>query len=201
MVGIESHDSLWGHGRPQPRTAYNHGDGDEILLSGMLQRRSLLDEDSRSTANEAVRLLAQAIRALRTAGVIRSWRLTGDLGEWYVEQLYEAERATRRDQKGWDLRLPATEERLQVKTQTYDPENKWNYLQSDLEHFDRLVVVILTDTLTLRDLYDIPASKLRSVMRLGTDKKLSYSWNDLEPWRVDLKSLSGYAALRELLKE
>jgi len=151
-------------------------------------------------AIEAVKLLASAIETLRTAGVIRSWRLTGDLGEWYVEQLYEAERATRRDQEGWDLRLPTTGERLQVKTQTYDPQNKWNYLESDLEHFDRLVVVILTGFLTLRDLYSIPVSKLRPILRLGKDKKLSYSWNDLEPWRVDLKSLPGYAALRELLK-
>jgi hypothetical protein len=149
---------------------------------------------------EAVKRLASAIETLRAAGVIRSWRLTGDLGEWYVEQLYEAERATRRDQKGWDLHLPTTGERLQVKTQTHDPQNKWNYLESDLEHFDRLVVVILADALTLRDLYDIPVSKLCSILRRGKDKRLSYSWNDLEPWRVDLKSLPGYAALRDLLR-
>lgn len=158
-----------------------------------------MDEPSKSNAVEAVKNLASAIETLRTAGVTRSWRLTGDLGEWYVEQLYQAERATRRDQKGWDLRLPTTGVRLQVKAQTYDLQNKWNYLESDLEHFDRLVVVILTGTLTLRDLYDIPVGKLRTILRRGTDRKLSYSWNDLEPWRVDLKSLPGYAALRELL--
>jgi len=156
-------------------------------------------EPSKSNAVEAVKRLASAIETLRTAGVIRSWRLTGDLGEWYVEQLYEAERATRRDQKGWDLRLPTTGERLQVKTQTHDPQAKWNYLESDPEQFNRLIVVVLSDTLTLRDLYDIPVEKLRTILRRGTDKKLSYTWNDLEPWRVELKNLPGYAALRELL--
>jgi len=157
-------------------------------------------EPSKSNAVEAVKNLASAIETLRTVGVIRSWRLTGDLGEWYVEQLYEAERATRRDQKGWDLRLPKTGERLQVKTQTYDPQNKWNYLESDLEHFDRLVIVILTDSLTLRDLYDIPISKLRTILRQGTDKKLSYFWNDLEPSRVDPRRLPGYMVVRDLLQ-
>jgi len=89
---------------------------------------------------------------------------------------------------------------LQVKTQTYDPQNKWNYLESDLEHFDRLVVVILSDTLTLRDLYEIPVDKLRTILRQGTDKKLSYFWDDLEPWRVDPRGLPGYTAVRDLLQ-
>lgn len=155
--------------------------------------------DSGPSANGAVKLLAQAIRTLRAVGVIRSWRLVGDIGEWYVEQLYRAERATRRDQKGWNLRMPTTRERLQVKTQAYDPQNNWNYLESDVEHFDRLIVVILTGSLILRDLYDIPVNELRRILRLGSEKKFSYSWDDLKPWRVDLKSLPGYAALTDLL--
>jgi len=37
-------------------------------------------------AVEAVKNLSRSLQALRTAGVIRSSRYTGDLGEWYVEQ-------------------------------------------------------------------------------------------------------------------
>jgi hypothetical protein len=95
--------------------------------------------------------------------------------------------------------MPTTRERLQVKTQAYDPQNNWNYLESDVEHFDRLIVVILTGSLILRDLYDIPVNELRRILRLGSEKKFSYSWDDLKPWRVDLKSLPGYAALTDLL--
>ena len=37
---------------------------------------------------EAVKALARATSMLRAAGVIRSARIVGDLGEWYAEKLF-----------------------------------------------------------------------------------------------------------------
>ena len=148
----------------------------------------------------AVRRLSQVIEELRRSGVIRSRRFTADLGEWYIEQLYIAKRASSPTQKGWDLIDPTTGERLQVKTQTYDPGNRWNYLESDTSQFDRLVVVILTGRFTLRDLYDVPVLELRSLLRRGKDGRLRYHWDDLEPWRVNPRMLPGYTKLAGLIE-
>ncbi len=152
-----------------------------------------------NNAVEAVKSLAYALKALRAAGVIRSRRFTGDLGEWYVEQLYNVERATSQTQKAWDFRVPTSGEWLQVKTQSLDPQNRWNYLESDPSLFDRLIVVILTDTLTLCELYDVPVSTLPSVLRVGKEGKPFYYWNDLAPWRVDPRTLPGYPPIAELI--
>ncbi|MCC7354526.1 MAG: hypothetical protein IT330_12320 [Anaerolineae bacterium] len=151
-------------------------------------------------AIEAVKSLSRAIRELRAAGVIRSRRFTGDLGEWYVEQLYNAERPRSQTQKGWDILLPECGERLQVKTQSFDPQNRWNYLDSDPSLFDRLVLIILTDSLTIRNLYDIPTSELHSLLRVGKEKKPYYHWDDFAPWRVDPRKLPGYNKMADLVE-
>src|SRR5262245_47959495 len=146
----------------------------------------------------AITQLAQAISALRVTGVIRSRRFMGDLGEWYVAQLYDGRIADNQVEKGWDVQL-VDGTRLQVKTQSYDPQNRWNYLDSDPAHFNRLVVVILTDTFTLRDLYDIPGANLDDVLRTGGDGRRFYLWDALAPWRVDPRTLPGYAAIAGLV--
>ncbi len=97
---------------------------------------------SSDEAVAAVESLSQAIKSLKAIGIIRSRRFTGDLGEWYVEQLYQAKRAPSPTQVGWDLLLPVTGERVQVKTQSFDPSNAWNYLESDPALFDRLILII-----------------------------------------------------------
>src|SRR4051812_42320714 len=132
--------------------------------------------DNPIDAVEAVKNFSQSLQTLCAVGVIRSSRYTGDLGEWYIEQLYQVPRATNQTQKGWDLRLPASGERLQVKTQIYDRHNRWNYLETDLAGFDRLILVSLTLTLTLRDLYDVPVTALAGLLRTGKEGKPCYYW-------------------------
>jgi hypothetical protein len=52
---------------------------------------------------------------LKAAGVIRSRRFTGGLGEWYGAQLYGGRIADNQVEKGWDVQL-ADGTRLQIKT-------------------------------------------------------------------------------------
>lgn len=146
----------------------------------------------------AITQLAHAINALKATGVIRSRRFTGDLGEWYVAQLYSGRIAGSQVEKGWDVQL-ADGTRLQVKTQSYDPQNRWNYLDSDRAHFDRLVAVILNDTFTLRDLYDIPVADLVSLLRTGREGRPQYFWDTLAPWRIDPRTLPGFAPIADLV--
>lgn len=148
-----------------------------------------------TSPGQAICALAEALRVLRGAGIIRSTRFVGDIGEWYVATLYDGELSSNQAQKGWDVLERSTGARLQVKTQTFDPKNQWNYLTSAPELFDRLIVVILTQTFNIRDLYDIPSEKVRDVVRIGKENRPIYRFNDLAPWRVQINVLPGCAAL------
>jgi hypothetical protein len=148
----------------------------------------------------AVKQLSAAVKFLKETGVIRSRRFTGDIGEWYVEQLYNAQRPTSQTQKGWDLILPATGERLQVKTQSFDQRNRWNYLESENTLFDRLIVVILTESFGLRNIYDVPAAELTAIIRVGKENKPYYHWDDLIRWQIDPESLPGFIKVKDLIE-
>lgn len=148
---------------------------------------------------EALSALSEALLVLRDAGIIRSTRFVGDIGEWYVATLFGGDLPASQAQKGWDVLERSTGARLQVKTQTYDPKNAWNYLNTPPDQFDRLVVVILHPTMKIRDLYDIRAADMAQILRVGREARPIYRFSDLVPWRVDLAGLPGSAALADLL--
>jgi len=155
-------------------------------------------QEPNDEAIEAIGRLADAVRALRAARVIRSNRITGDLGEWYVEQLYCGTRTPSQTQKGFDVMLPDTNERLQVKAQTFDPNNQWNYLDSDTALFDRIVIVILTPSFKLHHLYEMKVAELRGVVRIGKEHRPRYYWKDLV--RIDPQTLPGFDKLLGLIE-
>jgi len=148
---------------------------------------------------EAIKAFASAIAQLRKAKVIRSSSYTGDLGEWYVATLFGGERA-KRGQKGWDVSVGATGERLQVKAQRYDKDQRWQYLGSDPSAFTHLVSILLTDDLRILRVCKVPTEKLVHMLKTeSTTKKLRYLWDDLAEWEVPLRDQSGYAALVDLI--
>lgn len=132
--------------------------------------------------------------------MLRSRRFTGDLGGRYVATLYRGERPPSQTQKGWDVRMPTDDQRAQVKTQSFDSLNKWNYLDTDTTLFDRMILVVLTDALTIKTLYDVPSAELRRVLRVGKEQKPTYHFSDLEPWRTDVSTLSGFQRVAELVE-
>lgn len=148
-----------------------------------------------TSPEQAISALSEALRVLRGAGIIRSTRFVGDIGEWYVATLYDGELSASQAQKGWDVLERSTGARLQVKTQTFDVKNQWNYLTTAPDQFDRLIVVLLTQTFGVRDLYDIPSEDIRHVMRIGKENKPIYRFSDLVSWRVQINSLPGCATL------
>lgn len=158
-----------------------------------------MSDDITRNAVEAINNYSQSINELRNTDVFRSRRYTGDLGEWYVAQLYEGKVAENQTQKGWDIELK-NGEKLQVKTQTYDKGNRWNYFNSDLTLFDRFILVILNKDLKICKLYDVPSNELP--LKEGKEKKKRYHWNDLEKgkYSVNPKILPGYNSIKELIE-
>jgi len=96
--------------------------------------------------------------------------------------------------------MPTDDQRAQVKTQSFDSLNKWNYLDTDTTLFDRMILVVLTDALTIKTLYDVPSAELRRVLRVGKEQKPTYHFSDLEPWRTDVSTLSGFQRVAELVE-
>jgi hypothetical protein len=150
---------------------------------------------------EAITNFANALKLMKNSGVIRSGRYTGDIGEWLVEQLYQGKRSTKMTEKGWDVMIDNSGDQLQVKTQTYDPKNTWNYFDSPQNDFTRFVQIILTDDILIQDIFDVPRLDFLKILRKGKDNKLSYKWNELKKWRVVPNSLPGYHRLSELFKK
>lgn len=149
--------------------------------------------------------LSESLRELKRVGVIRSRRITGDIGEWIISTLYGAKMSSSRTQKGWDLSLNG--QRLQVKTCSYtsDEANQWSYLGSDPDCFDRMVVVILEeDEFRVRSLHEVPVSKLRGLLHEHTGKSRKqgpyFRWRDLEPFRLDPEEMVGYSDIAKLFK-
>ncbi len=144
--------------------------------------------------------LSHAVKVLRGRGIVRLRRLIGDLGEWYVCVLYGGERMPSRGEKGCDICLSSGGGRLRVKTQFHDSESRWNDLGSIPTDFDRLIVVIVSDSLTIRTIYDVPGEELGSVLRMGDEGRPMYNCDDLEPWKVDLTKLPGYKDIAALIE-
>ncbi len=149
---------------------------------------------------KAIQRFADAIQALFDSNVIRSYRYIGEIGEWYIEQLYGFIRVDNLSQKGFDMIHPDTNERIQVKTQRYDPKQAWGYIKN-LDYFDRLIVITLNNNLTIHDLYDLPMEELKRIVRVeSTTKKFSYHWVDLKLWRKNPQVLNGAQNIFALLE-
>jgi len=159
-----------------------------------------MSDDTTRNAVEAIKNYSQSISDLRTAKVFRSSRYTGDLGEWYVAQLYHGELAKSQTQADWDVILK-NGEKLQVKTQTYDKNNRWNYFTKDASLFDRFILVILIGNVKIRDLYNVSSDIFKSLLETGKEEKPIYKWDDFKNYRVNNPStLPGYEKVKDLIE-
>lgn len=154
--------------------------------------------------NVLIRQFSDSVRALRIAGILRSRQIAGDLGEWMVETLYGGTRPPSRTNKGWDIHIPG-DQRLQVKTQSDDPQNKWNYFTGDTDLFDRFIVLVLNQNWLPVELYDVPSGELKAVLKVTQSGKSkgqrTYRWDDLVQWRVDPRELPGYSKMEGIWED
>lgn len=168
-------------------------------------QKIMLPEIKLNDAIKSILKYSESITELRSepTNVFRSHRYTGDLGEWYVAQLFNGIRAEKVTEKNWDVILQ-NGQLLEVKTQTYEKGNKWNYINKDMNKFDRFILVILCNNVHIRNLYDVPSSKLGLLLKEVNEKdgkKYTYKWKDLEDYHVnDINTLPGYEALKPLIK-
>ncbi len=148
------------------------------------------------TTRDLLNQFCDAKKALRERGVIRSERFTGELGEWLVETAHRGQRAEGTTQKGWDIKLMCDGEplKLQVKAHAKGDNNPaaWTNISRDsLEHFDRLVIVVMTNDYFIKQWLEIPVEDVgRLIVQSG--KSTIIKWDDATDFIVDWKSLPGY---------
>jgi hypothetical protein len=136
---------------------------------------------------DALNQIVSAKQILRNLKVIRSERFTGELGEWFVGEMYNALPAASTSQKGWDLMLG--DRRIQVKTHAKGDGNnaRWTELGKYTEEdFDELIIVVFTKEFSLKELYKVPVKDAISHVK---GKQRVIGWNDISRFKIKLKNL------------
>jgi len=148
---------------------------------------------------ELLRTLYETKASLRELGVLQSERFTDELGEWLVEKAYNGTRVDSTSQPGWDVIATegGREIRLQVKAHAKGKKNnaRWTEIHADsLAHFDRLVIVVLSDDYFIKEWYDIPTHAVRQVL-VPTRKLPVVNWDKVQGYAIDWRKLPSAALI------
>lgn len=140
----------------------------------------------------ALRDLANAKQTLRNLNIIRSERLTGEIGEYIASiQLPCAEHAATTSNKGWDLlwKDPASgnQMRIQVKCHAKGPKNtaRWTVIKH-LDDFEILMIVVLSHDYQLKELYQILVKDVQDRTENNLDRKeFTVYWDKFKDFKID----------------
>ncbi len=136
--------------------------------------------------------LSNAKSALFEAKVIRSERLTGELGEYLALLQLGGELATATSNKGWDLlaKIGGNEnQRVQVKAHAKGSSNtaRWSQFTS-IDAFEYLFIVVLSPDYRVRELYLVDSEALEDLAKLDEKRMVwTVSWDILKKAEKTLK--------------
>lgn len=129
--------------------------------------------------------LSEAKQTLRLLGVIRSERLTGEIGEYIAGELFGYGRARTTSNKGWDLQSK-NGEKIQVKAHAKGPTNpfKITFIE-DFDPFDFLVLVIMTSDYRIQAVYRIPKNEAeKRATIIPKHRRYELPWSRCEGFRI-----------------
>jgi hypothetical protein len=129
--------------------------------------------------------IAEAKKALERIGVLRSERLTAEIGEHIANELFGYERARTSSNKGWDL-LSGRGEKIQVKAHAKGPSNRCSTtFIRDFELFDVLVIVVMTSDYRIKVIYRMPKAEAEKRATIKPkDRRYELAWKRCEEFRV-----------------
>ena len=136
--------------------------------------------------------LSAAKSALFDGKVIRSERLTGELGEYLAMLQLGGHLATATSNKGWDLLAEIggnKDQRVQVKAHAKGSRNtaRWSQFTS-IDAFDYLFIVVLSPNYCVRELYLVDRVALTNLAKLDTKRRIwTVSWDILRKANKTLK--------------
>lgn len=129
--------------------------------------------------------LCAAKKALERLGVVRSERLTAEIGEYIAGALFGHERARTTSNKGWDLQSSCGV-KIQVKAHAKGPGNRFSATHiSNFDLFDVLVIVVMTWDYRIKAVYHMPKAEAEKRANMKPkDRRFELPWKQCEEFLV-----------------
>jgi hypothetical protein len=141
----------------------------------------------------ALKAFLEAMKTLRDEGILINKKdFTGQIGEWFVEMLYNGNRATSGIQKGWDVDVNG--KHIQVKAHSKAETNKTSFSALDkesTERIDELIIVVFTFDYKLKAFYKVPWEIACQKIKLKGKKtpRNEITWNSIKDYKIDKVNL------------
>jgi hypothetical protein len=132
----------------------------------------------------------KALNELKSLGVTKNKKdFTSQLGEWFVETLYDGKRAENGIQKYWDIEGDLG--KIQVKTHAKGSSTKarWSAIKFDVDsNVDYVVIVVFTEDFKLREYYKVPWKECLDLIRRNKDRDV-LMWDHLRDYQIPIDEL------------
>jgi len=132
----------------------------------------------------------KAFNELKALGVTQNKKdFTSQLGEWFVENLYDGKRAENGIQKYWDIESDLG--KIQVKTHAKASSTKarWSAIKYDVDsNVDYVVIVVFTEDFKLREFYKVPWKECLDLIKRNKDRDV-LMWDHLKDYLIPIDNL------------
>lgn len=139
---------------------------------------------------EAFENYFKALNELNALGVTKNKKdFTSQLGEWFVETLFDGKRSENGIEKYWDLECELL--KIQVKTHAKASSTKarWSAIKYDVDsNVDYVVIVVFTEHFKLREFYKVPWINCLNLIRRNKDRDV-LMWDHLKEYKIEIDQL------------
>lgn len=143
-----------------------------------------------TTIEKALKDYLTSFQRLQELGVTTNKKdFTSQIGEWFVAELYDGQRAISGIQKDWDLKIK--EDFIQVKTHSKAPSTtaRWTAIKYDeTANINELITVVFTADYKLREFYRTPWIEALKLIKRQKNRDVIY-WDDQKLFQIDLNNL------------
>jgi hypothetical protein len=131
-----------------------------------------------------------ALNELKALGVTKNKKeFTSQLGEWFVETLFDGKRSENGIQKYWDLDCVLG--KIQVKTHAKATSTKarWSAIKYDVDsNVDYVAILVFTEDYKLREFYKVPWINCLNLIRRNKDSDV-LMWDHLKEYKIEIDQL------------
>lgn len=137
--------------------------------------------------------LLAAIKSLKEYGIlINNKDFTCQLGEWFVEMIYEGKRASSGNQKDWDVDINGKHIQVKAHAKAESTTARWSSIKNDsTEKIDELVIVVFTSVYKLKEFYKVPWTEALPLIKLRGKKSPRHeiNWSSIITYKINLNDL------------
>lgn len=139
---------------------------------------------------DAIRNYLDAIQKLKDLNIITNKRdFTSQIGEWFVEEIFEGERAKSANQKDWDLIINGQKVQVKAHSKASTTKAKWTAIHyEENAEIDVLITIIFSPDYELLEIYKTPWSEAYKLIKQETHRRVLY-WNDQRKYRINHEDL------------